>query len=53
MGTFGAHFLLEKLFAKRLGIANVVRILIARGLTPRDHLLASCHRERSVAICWR
>ena len=26
------------------------RVVMARGLVPRGHLLASCHRERSVAI---
>ena len=26
------------------------QLVMARGLAPRGHLLASCHRERSVAI---
>ena len=27
------------------------QLVMARGLVPRGHLLANCHRERSVAIC--
>jgi hypothetical protein len=26
---------------------------MARGFLPRGHLLATCHRERSVAIYWQ
>ena len=41
MGTKGAHFLLEKLFAKILGIANGTCAV-------RD--LTFCHYERSEVI---
>ena len=34
-----------------VGVRNdKFRIVMARGLAPRGHLLAICHRERSVAI---